>query len=198
MSSRLARHKFILARHLAALRPRELETPDDSIRHTLRSLARRWQQLDAEANELSRMIEDLVMRTAPHLEEPFGIGVDTAAEIRIVAGDNPERIKSEAPFAKLAEISPVPAGSGMTSGKHRINHNGHRHLTRRSTAQSSSACDSMNQPLPTSPAAPPHRRRKIQTRHHPLLETLRNPRGLSPDQNEPQNREIAAWQLLGA
>lgn len=120
--------QIMLARHLAALRPRELETPDDSIRHTLRSLARRWQQLDAEANELSRMIEDLVMRTAPHLVEPFGIGVDTAAEILIVAGDNPERIKSEAAFAKLAGISPVPAGSGMTSGKHRINHGGHRQL----------------------------------------------------------------------
>ncbi len=117
-----------LARHLAAMRPRQLETPDDSIRHTLRTLAKRWQTLDTEAKELSTMIEDLIMRTAPHLVEPFGIGVDTAAEILIVVGDNPERIKSEAAFAKLAGISPVPAGSGMTSGKHRINHGGHRQL----------------------------------------------------------------------
>jgi transposase len=107
-----------LARHLAALRPRQLETPDDSIRYTLRTLAKRWHFLDTEARELSTMIEDLVMRTAPHLVEPFGIGVDTAAEILTVVGDNPERIKSEAAFAKLAGISPVPAGSGMTSGKH--------------------------------------------------------------------------------
>ena len=35
-----------LARHLAALRPRRLETPADSLRHSLRSLARRWQYLD--------------------------------------------------------------------------------------------------------------------------------------------------------
>jgi transposase len=117
-----------LARHLAALRPRQLVTPDDSIRYTLRTLAKRWHFLDTEARELSTMIEDLVMRTAPHLVEPFGIGVDTAAEILIVVGDNPERIKSEAAFAKLAGISPVPAGSGMTSGKHRINHGGHRQL----------------------------------------------------------------------
>lgn len=48
--------------------------------------------------------------------------------ILIVAGDNPERIRSEAAFAKLAGISPVPTGSGMTSGKHRINHGGHRQL----------------------------------------------------------------------
>jgi len=45
-----------------------------------------------------------------------------------VVGDNPERIKSEAASAKLAGISPTPAGSGMTSGKHRINHGGHRQL----------------------------------------------------------------------
>jgi len=120
--------QIMLARHLAALRPRALQTPDDALRHTLRSLARRWQQLDAEAKELSVMIEQLVTDTAPQLLEQFGIGVDTAAEILIVAGDNPERIRSEAAFAKLAGISPVPTGSGMTSGRHRINHGGHRQL----------------------------------------------------------------------
>ncbi len=117
-----------LARHLAALRPRALQTPDDALRHTLRSLARRWHNLDTEAKDLSAMIEQLVTATAPQLLEQFGIGVDTAAEILIVAGDNPERIRSEAAFAKLAGISPVPTGSGMTSGKHRINHGGHRQL----------------------------------------------------------------------
>lgn len=120
--------QIMLARHLAALRPRALESPDDALRHSLRSLARRWQQLDTEAKELIAMIEQLVTRTAPQLLEQFGIGVDTAAEILIVVGDNPERIRSEAAFAKLAGISPVPTGSGMTSGRHRINHGGHRQL----------------------------------------------------------------------
>lgn len=120
--------QIMLARHLAALRPRVLESPDDALRHSLRSLARRWQQLDTEAKELIAMIEQLVTRTAPQLLEQFGIGVDTAAEILIVVGDNPERIRSEAAFAKLAGISPVPTGSGMTSGRHRINHGGHRQL----------------------------------------------------------------------
>ena len=117
-----------LAKQLAALRPRELADPDDALRHTLRALARRWQYLDAEAKDLTVMIAELVQRAAPHLLEPFGIGVDTAAEILIVAGDNPERIHSEAALAKLAGISPVPTGSGMTSGRHRINHGGHRQL----------------------------------------------------------------------
>ncbi len=84
-----------LARHLAALPPRRLEEPEDALRCTLRTLAKRWQYLDAEAKELTKMIGDLVRRVAPQLLEPFGIGVDTAAEILVVTGDNPERIKSE-------------------------------------------------------------------------------------------------------
>ncbi|MBW1639730.1 IS110 family transposase [Microbacterium resistens] len=116
----------MIARHCAALRPRGLETPEDANRHALRSIAKRWIALNDEINELEAQIEQLVLRRAPHLLDEFGIGVDTAAEILIVAGDNPERIKSEAAFAKLAGISPIPTGSGMTSGKHRINHGGHR------------------------------------------------------------------------
>jgi transposase len=120
--------QVMLARHLASLRPRELKTPEDSIRHTLRALARRWQYLDTEIKEIQPMIEELVMKTAPKLVEPFGIGIDTAAEILIVVGDNPERIKSEAALAKLAGISPIPASSGMTTGRYRINRGGHRQL----------------------------------------------------------------------
>ena len=74
------------------------------------------------------MIEQLVMKRAPHLLDEFGIGVDIAAEILIVAGNNPERIHSDAAFAKLAGVSSVPTGWRMASGKHRINHGGHRHL----------------------------------------------------------------------
>ncbi|WP_198655264.1 transposase [Streptomyces geranii] len=74
------------------------------------------------------MIGGLVQRVAPQLLERFGIGVDTATEILVVSGDNPERIKSEAALAKLACIAPVPTGSGMTGGRHRINHGGHRQL----------------------------------------------------------------------
>jgi len=117
-----------LAKQLASLRPRDLTDPNDALRHALRALARRWQYLDAEAKDLTALIATLVRRAAPQLLEPFGIGVDTAAEILIVAGDNPERIHSEAALAKLAGISPVPTGSGLTSGRHRINHGGHRQL----------------------------------------------------------------------
>lgn len=118
----------MIARHCAVLRPRGLNTPEDANRHVLRSIAKRWMTFNDEIIELEEMIKDLVAQRAPHLLERFRIGVDTAAEILIVAGDNPERIRNEAAFAKLAGISPIPAGSGMTSGKHRINQGGHRQL----------------------------------------------------------------------
>lgn len=117
-----------LARDLARLRPGQMTSPDDSIRYTLRSLARRWQYLDIETRELTERIDRLVRETAPQLIEPLGIGVDTAAEILIVVGDNPGRIASGAALAKLAGVSPIPASSGRTTGKHRLNRGGHRQL----------------------------------------------------------------------
>ena len=43
----------------------------------------------------------------------------------ILAGDNPERIRSEAAFAKLCGACPIPASSGSTQ-RHRLNYAGHR------------------------------------------------------------------------
>jgi transposase len=97
----------MLARHQTALRPEGLATSSDASRHTLRFLARRWQYLQEEAQELEGMIaqelegmiEVLLRATAPQLVEPFGIGVDTTAEILIVVWDNFEQIRSEAALA---------------------------------------------------------------------------------------------------
>ena|SRR5690606_38393114 len=116
----------MVARHCAALRPRGLETPEDANHHALRMIAKRWIALSEEIEQLEAQIEQLVLHRASHLPDEFGIGVDTAAEILIVAGGNPDRIKSEAAFAKLAGISPLPTRAGMISGKRRINHGGHR------------------------------------------------------------------------
>ena len=49
------------------------------------------------------------------------------AELLIVFGDNPDRIRSEAAFAKLCGACPIQASSGMTTGRHRLNRGGHRH-----------------------------------------------------------------------
>lgn len=117
-----------LARHLSRLRPSDLTTVAGTLRYSLRALAGRWLFLDAQIKEIESKINALVTEYRPALLEQFGIGADTAAEILIVVGNNPERIKSEAAFAKLAGISPIPTGSGQTSGRHRINHGGHRQL----------------------------------------------------------------------
>ncbi|MEV6994417.1 transposase [Streptomyces sp. NPDC093228] len=185
-----------LARQLAALRPRHLEGPEDALRHTPRTLAKRWQYLDAEAKELTKMIGDLVQRVAPQLLEPFGIGADTAAEILVVTGDNPERIKSEAALAKLAGIAPVPTGSGMTSGRHRINHGGHRAAERRDlpNRHRSDALPPADDRL----RRPPHRRRQDETRDHPMPQALRYSRGLPPPPTHPTDALRSKLTTIGA
>ena len=62
---------------------------------------------------------------APTLREAFGIGPDASAEMMIVAGDNPSRIRSDAAFAKLCGACPIPASSGVTN-RHRLFRGGHR------------------------------------------------------------------------
>ena len=62
---------------------------------------------------------------APEMVAAHGIGAATAAEMLVLVGDNPQRIRSEAAFAKLCGACPIPASSGKTS-RHRLNRGGHR------------------------------------------------------------------------
>jgi transposase len=91
----------------------------------LRALGRRWLALASEIASHDRVLEKLTRSAAPTLCDGFGIGADTAAEMLIVFGDNPERIRSEAAFAKLCGVAPIPASSGMTN-RHRLSRGGHR------------------------------------------------------------------------
>ena len=43
----------------------------------------------------------------------------------VLLGDNPERIHSEAAFAKICGVCPIPASSGKTN-RHRLNRGGNR------------------------------------------------------------------------
>ncbi len=117
--------KAKLRERCAGLRPGRLDTPLAAAKHALRALARRWQSLEREIKEHDRLLDTLTALAAPALREAFGIGVDVAAEMLILAGDNPERIRSEAAFAKLCGASPIPASSGTTQ-RHRLNWAGHR------------------------------------------------------------------------
>jgi transposase len=109
----------------ASLRPGPVTTPLASAKHAVRFLARRWLELAGEIARHDGILERLTRESAPTLREGFGIGADTAAEMLIVFGDNPERVRSEAAFARLCGASPIPASSGMTN-RHRLSRGGHR------------------------------------------------------------------------
>jgi transposase len=118
--------KMALIRRCAALRPGPITDVTAAAKHTLRCIARRWLELDQEIGAHQQLLEQLATQTAPALVAAFGIGADVAAEMLIVAGDNPTRVRSEAAFAKLCGVSPLPASSGTTT-RHRLNRGGHRH-----------------------------------------------------------------------
>jgi transposase len=119
-----------IAEHLVRLRPKTTPDPVQVRRCSLRSMARRYQDLDAEAAELEARIKTLTATTAPDLVAAFGISHLTAATILTAIGDNPERIRSEAALARLAGAAPIPAGSGTTDGRHRLHRGGNRQLNR--------------------------------------------------------------------
>ena len=93
---------------------------------SMRSLARRIHQLDAEIEDLNETRDHLVELTAPAelLDQP-GIGPAVAADLIIAIGDNPERLASEQSFAALCGTSPVDCSSGRQQ-RHRLNRGGDR------------------------------------------------------------------------
>lgn len=92
----------------------------------LRRLARRHHTLDTEVRELDHDLTALVRQAAPELINRRGVGTDTAGQLLVTAGDNPHRMRSEAAFAHLIGVAPLPASSGKTQ-RHRLNRGGDRH-----------------------------------------------------------------------
>jgi transposase len=117
--------KMTLLRRLAALRPGPLTSTLASAKTSLRAIARRWLLLDAEIKQHDAHLEILTVARAPELLEAHGMASGTAAEMLLLVGDNPERIHSEAAFAKLCGACPIPASSGKTI-RYRLNRGGNR------------------------------------------------------------------------
>jgi transposase len=92
---------------------------------TLRTLARRALSLEDEVKEIDSILKTLVAETAPELNAIDGVGTDVASALLVAAGDNPERLKNEATFAKLCGVSPLDASSGKNE-RHRLNRSGDR------------------------------------------------------------------------
>ena len=120
----LSTPKLIAA--LAASRPTPTPvTAAEATAYSLRLLARRWQALTGQIEDLAGHLQRLLDDHAPDLMRVFGCGRDTIAQLLITAGDNPDRLRSEAAFAALAGVCPIPASSGKTK-RHRLNRAGDR------------------------------------------------------------------------
>jgi len=105
------------------------QTPTAATKLALRSIAVRYQQLSAEIAELDRQLQRLVAAAALGLLALKGVGPDIAAALLLAAGDNPQRLRSEAAFARLCGVAPLPASSGKTS-RHRLSRGGNRDANR--------------------------------------------------------------------
>jgi transposase len=91
----------------------------------VRELGRRAEFLDDQIERLDDLIVPLVTARAPGLLALYGVGPETAALLLVAAGDHPERLRSEAAWAHLCAVAPIPASSGKRT-RHRLNRGGDR------------------------------------------------------------------------
>jgi transposase len=103
----------------------QLDTPATTMRYALAAMANRWLQLHQEIEAHTQHLTTLTREVAPELVQAHGIGPDTAAEMLIAFGDNHNRVHSEAAFAKMCGVCPIPAASGKIQ-RHRLNRGGNR------------------------------------------------------------------------
>jgi transposase len=99
--------------------------PEQAVKFALRHLAHRHTTLTQEITELDTLIKPLVAAINPALLQLKGVGTDTAGQLLVTAGDNTQRLHSEAAFAMLCGAAPIPASSGKTH-RHRLNRGGDR------------------------------------------------------------------------
>ncbi|NNC81513.1 MAG: IS110 family transposase [Acidimicrobiales bacterium] len=109
----------------AKWRPGPVTDPTSAARVGLHTLAKRWIALRTEIKATEKQMQPLLEQLAPSLLAEHGVGLDVAARLVIAAGENPQRLRSEASFAALCGTSPVPASSGKTQ-RHRLNRGGNR------------------------------------------------------------------------
>jgi len=93
----------------------------------MRVVARRIQHFNEEIDVHDVAMKQLVDDTAPQLVAEPGIGYVTAAMF-IIAWSHPGRCRSEAAYARLGGVAPIPANSGQSQDRHRLNRYADRQL----------------------------------------------------------------------
>ena len=101
------------------------DTATAAAKRALRTLARRHRALTAEIEDLDAELLRLCEAANPALLSACGVGAETAAALLVAAGDNPQRMRTEASFAALCGASPIEASSGPKT-RHRLNRGGNR------------------------------------------------------------------------
>ncbi len=115
-----------LVAETAAMRPRSSGDPVVyATKVSLAALGRRVLSLEDELVGIDELLSDLVTRSAPEMLQLFGVGIDTAATLLVTAGDNPQRLRSEATWAHLCGVAPIEASSGKVT-RHRLDRGGDR------------------------------------------------------------------------
>ena len=106
-----------------------IKADDDSLqsmtRLALRELAQRVLHLDEQLKLVSTRLRRITAAVAPQLVATKGVGPEVASTLLMAAGDNPQRMHSEAAFAALCGSNPIPASSGKTN-RHPLNRAGDR------------------------------------------------------------------------
>lgn len=102
-----------------------LDDPTVATKAALRALGRRIEALDEEVRLADRRLRAVTTQAAPRTTALFGVGIEVAGQLLVTAGDNPQRLRSEAAFAHLCAAAPIPASFGRTD-RHRLNRGGDR------------------------------------------------------------------------
>jgi transposase len=99
--------------------------PLQATKAALRAIAQRVQHLNTEIAQADQRLRPVVVKTAATLSALMGVGPEVAGQLLTTAGDNPDRLRSEAALAHLCGVAPIPASSGRKD-RHRLNRGGDR------------------------------------------------------------------------
>ena len=106
-----------------------LDDPTQATKMALRAIVRRVRALGDEIAFADEQLDRLVTQVAPTLISRVGIGTQHVAQLLVTAGENIDRLTSEAAFARLCGVAPIPASSGQTH-RMRLHRGGDRQANR--------------------------------------------------------------------